>query len=418
MPHIPLYVLSGLTEAPWWTRLRALSRSLARPEETGVSRPARVRLRYGQLVTELVLSGHGSLAHAAAHQLLFSGTLLRGGGPDLPAGLRQAAELDLEQLQAAVKRDWQREVQQLPGGPVPPLVQLAAAESPDVEEWAGLLLDRPPAELLARLLQRYARYGQGLTARHHALRWKDRELQGIARPAAADWAGLSGLDRQLELLQQEAEAFLLGLPAQDTLLYGPRGSGKSTAVRGLLHRYAARGLRMVEVPQSELPLLPELLLLLEDSPLRWVLFIDDLGFESDDTSFQPLKTLLDGTLGGRPGNTLVIATSNRRHLLKQRFSDRPDPLDDDVHAWDTQQQQLALADRFGRVITFPDNDQRRYLELVAALAATAGLEASGLDEKAIRFAQWGNGYSGRTARQFVDTLLRQAAAPEHHQARS
>jgi predicted AAA+ superfamily ATPase len=387
--------------SPVWTALQRLDGALAAADRSGP-----VLVGYQQLVTELIRAGHPSLAHAAAASLLFGETLLPAQGTQLPAGLKRSAELDLARLLAVLRRDWQAEVQ-LSGEPVPPLQELAPAPGGPVDVWASQLQAGPETGMLERLLQHYGEHGRGLLARHDAFRWSSGSLQGIAQPAAAAWDGLSGLERQLGQLQQEAEAFLQGLPAQDTLLYGPRGSGKSTAVRGLLPRYSARGLRMIEVPLSELPGLPELLPLLRDSPRRFVLFIDDLGFESGDGSYQLLKTLLDGTLSGRPANVLVIATSNRRHLLKQRFSDRPDPLDDDVHAWDTQQQELALADRFGRVITFPATDQRRYLELVGVLAGEAGLDAEGLREPAISFAEWGNGYSGRTARQFIDTFLRQ-----------
>jgi len=121
-------------------------------------------------------------------------------------------------------------------------------------------------------------------------------------------------------------------------------------------------------------------------------------------------------LSGRPANVALYATSNRRHLLKERFRDRPDPLDDDVHRWDSQHEKLALADRFGLTITFPDAGQRRYLEVVRGLCRRHGLGASVLDgssleEAAIRFAEWGNGYSGRTAAQFVASLSARATNP-------
>jgi predicted AAA+ superfamily ATPase len=405
MQLTPLYVFPGLAKSAWWRSLTALSRELAAAEPD----EQKIRLHYRRLAARLIGAGHASLAHALATGLLYGKTLLPQHMRQLPAGLRQAAELDLAQLQAALHRDWQGDSEQAGSIRLPPLSQLAEEEAGELPDWVTRIAELAPAELLDALQLRYAQHGQGLLARWRAFQWTDGTLRAIERPATADWSGLAGLERQLGLLQQEAEAFLQGLPAQDTLLYGPRGSGKSTAVRGLLTRYAASGLRMIEVPVAELQQLPLLLPQLQCSPHRFVLFVDDLGFEGDDDSYQPLKTLLDGTLVGRPANTLIIATSNRRHLLKQRFSDRPDPLDDDVHAWDTQQQQLALSDRFGRVITFPYADQRRYLELVNALAADAGLSDLQLAERAISFAEWGNGYSGRTARQFIDTCIRKAA---------
>jgi predicted AAA+ superfamily ATPase len=205
-------------------------------------------------------------------------------------------------------------------------------------------------------------------------------------------------------LRVNTEAFLAERGSHHTLLYGPRGSGKSTALRSLGGRYAAAGLRLIEVLPESLGELPQILGELRGRPHRYLLFVDDLSFEAGSGAYGPLKSLLEGSLGGRPENALVYATSNRRHLVGERFSERPGPLNDDVHAWDTQHERLALADRFGLVITFPDTTQRRYLEIVRSLAERDGLTDADLDAKAVRFAEWGNGYSGRTAQQFLEAL--------------
>lgn len=406
------YLFPQLETTPWWSALTELDEAL-RQSQGSPDVHCRLRRNYRKLVSELIGAGHASLAAAISDQLLFAKTLLPAGGEAaaLPAGVRAAAELDLQQFQLISRRDWHAAAEGALGGELPPLEQLAPLGSQH-SALVGLLTAGDAAGLLTNLLQHYRRHGQGNLARYRAFRWSGGLLDGVARPASADWAELEGLERQLGQLEREVNAFLADRPAQNTLLYGPRGSGKSTAVRGLLQRYAESGLRLIEVPAAELGSLPELLPQLSGSPLHFVLFVDDLGFEVDDGSFQPLKTLLEGTLAAPPGNTLLIATSNRRHLLKQRFSDRPDPLNDDVHAWDTQQQQLALPDRFGRVITFPATDQRRYLELVAVLASRAGLDLPDLHERALAHAEWGNGYSGRTARQFIDTCLQERPAGE------
>ena len=161
---------------------------------------------------------------------------------------------------------------------------------------------------------------------------------------------------------------------------------------------------MVELAAVELASLPDLVLELRTSPHRFIVFVDDLSFESGDTSYQPLKSILEGSLAAQPENVLIYATSNRRHLIKEQFSDRPDPLNDDVHRWDTQHEKLALSDRFGLTITFPNPSQKRYLEIVMGLATQEKLESDDLRQRAIRFADWGNGYSGRTAQQFIDSV--------------
>ncbi len=150
--------------------------------------------------------------------------------------------------------------------------------------------------------------------------------------------------------------------------------------------------------------LPVLLERLRHRPQAFVLYVDDLSFDGDDPAYRPLKSLLEGGLASRPTNVAVYATTNRRHLLPERFSSRPSPEDEDVSRWDTQHERLALADRFGLVITFPDATQRRYLELVRGLSQLHGVAEEVEQEAALRFAEWGNGYSGRTARQFVDSL--------------
>ncbi len=254
----------------------------------------------------------------------------------------------------------------------------------------------------------YRQHGSGHLARYGAFRWTGQRLEGIAYPARSELSRLVGLERPLEQLIQNTEAFLACKPAQHTLLYGPRGSGKSTAVKSLLSRYEERGLRLIELPAPYLSNLPKVIDLLRGRPHRYVLFVDDLSFGKDDVGYAPLKTLLEGSLTERPENILVYATSNRRHLVSESFSDRPDPLNDpsynDVHAWDTQHERLALADRFGLTLTFPNATQSRYLEIVRGLAARAGMEVDDLDAKAVRYAEWGNGYSGRTAQQFIERL--------------
>ena len=314
------------------------------------------------------------------------------------------ARHDFTALLPLLRRDWLGEVAEIVGAAVPPLEHLSRSTDSKVQAFAELLSSADVDAVMEALLGAYRQNGAGDLARFPAFRWSGGALYGVSQPAWAEAERLVGLERQLERLDANTEAFLAGRGAQHTLLYGPRGSGKSTALRSLGGRYAEAGLRFLEVVPESLTELPTILETLRGRPHFYLLFVDDLSFEAGSRAYGPLKSLLEGSLGGRPENALVYATSNRRHLVTERFSERPDPLNDDVHAWDTQHERLALADRFGLVLTFPDATQRRYLEIVRGLAERDGLKDDDLDAKAVRFAEWGNGYSGRTAQQFLEAF--------------
>ncbi len=410
----PLYLRHGFEAAPWWLAYARLSALLS--ERDG--RLDEVLDAHAELLGALVAAGAADLASALAAGLA-------GGEPpfDVVSAVRGGAARgalrllahDLEHLAGACRRDLAAEIETL-GAAVPSATELAPPlPAGPMAAAVGSLREALEASEGEELLRRYARhletYGSGASALHGALRWSGEELQGVGSPLSARLEDLHGLEAQLTRLSANTEALLAGSPAHDALLYGPRGSGKSTAVRALLTRYQDRGLRLVELPLERLDDLPAVLEAVAGSPQRFVVFIDDLSFSDVDQRYGPLKRVLDGGLAQRPANAVVYATSNRRHLVKERLRDRPDPLDDDVHGWDTHNELLALSDRFGLVLTFPGAGQKRYLELVRALASQAGMEPGArLDEEAVRFAEWGNGYSGRTARQFVDSL-RHAGAP-------
>lgn len=390
----------GLEARGWWQALLELEAALEGRDAK------KVRRSYAWLVAELVAAGYPSPAAAAVDSLLEGESALASVTDDpLPGGLREAALLDLEMISRLVGEEWHTSAEAAVKCELPRLDALGKPR-PELEDWERLLERDEPGALLGALLNRYRTCGTGMIARFTAFRWVDGELEGIARPAADSFEELVGLERQTTRLCQNVERFLRGRPALHTLLYGPRGSGKSSAVRSLLGRYAGEGLRLIEVSPAYLPQLARLAEAIRERPHRYVAFVDDLSFEAGEGGHRPLRTLLEGSLSRPPSNLLIVATSNRRHLVRERLSDRPLPEDDDVHSWDTFQESLALADRFGLVITFPTAQQRSYLEIVRQLVAQRGLnvEAEALERDAISFAERGNGYSGRTARQFVDTL--------------
>ncbi|GAB4373194.1 MAG: ATP-binding protein [Deltaproteobacteria bacterium] len=277
--------------------------------------------------------------------------------------------------------------------------------------WNGLI-DR-----LERLLDRAERLLEGaggpvapdpeLFSRHQAFRWERNGRAGrllpVAHPHRVDLDDLIGIDEAKGILLRNTEQFVAGHPANNVLLWGERGSGKSSCVKGLLPRFAERGLRLVEVAREDLGSLSSIVAPLRGLPYRFLLFVDDLSFgEGED--FRALKSLLDGGVEERPENVRVYATSNRRHLLPEPMSDNTGEAE--IHPEEAVAEKLGLADRFGISIGFPRFDQRAYLDAVEHYARRMGLSLSRerLHEEANRFAMERGHRSGRTARQFIDDL--------------
>jgi predicted AAA+ superfamily ATPase len=267
------------------------------------------------------------------------------------------------------------------------------------------------ADLLA---DHFARHGAGPLGRHRAFRWDGEGLRAVPNPDPVRLTGLISYEREREPLVENTRRFLAGLPAHHALLYGQPGTGKSSTVKALLNEFAGAGLRLVEVAKEDLGSLPRVLGVLRGRGPRFVLFVDDLSFEEHEVEYKALKALLEGSVEEPPENVRVYATSNRRNLIREGFSDREDG--DDVHAGDTMQEKQSLSARFGLRVTFPAPNQERYLQIVEGLAKERGLEApeERLREEALLWDRWHAGRSGRTARQFVDEF--EAGLPSRRQA--
>ena len=273
---------------------------------------------------------------------------------------------------------------------------------------------------LAALTDYYAAHGAGLFARYRAFRWVREggvgHLRGIANPDPITLDELVGYDPERTLLLRNTEHFVAGQPANNVLIYGDRGTGKSSTVKALLNAGAESALRLIEVAKSQLIDFPEILATLRGRPERFILFVDDLSFDEHETEYKALKAILEGGIEARPTNVVLYATSNRRHLVQESFADRPSfagaltASAEEIHPWDTTQEKLSLADRFGITIRFFEPDQDRYLRIVEALAARAGvtMPAEELQRQALQWARWHNGRSGRRARQLVDFLVGEA----------
>ena len=265
-----------------------------------------------------------------------------------------------------------------------------------------------------------------LFRRYHAFRWDVRHARGrlvpIAEPDRVSFDDLVGVERPLARLVSNTEQFLAGLPSNHVLLFGERGTGKSSAVKGLLTRYGASGLRVVEVHKEDLLHLPDVLEALHGQDWCFLIFCDDLSFDAGESGYRALKAALEGSLVATPANVRIVATSNRRHLLPESVADnREARLDEhgDLHMGETVDEKLALSDRFGLLLGFYAFDQRTYLEIVDHYAKRAGVEAGRepLHEEALRFALARASRSGRTARQFVDDFAGREALARRRERR-
>lgn len=261
------------------------------------------------------------------------------------------------------------------------------------------------------LLAEYARSnGCGMFGKYRAFRWVPEKLNArahllsISHPDPVKLDDLISYERQKGQVVANTRRFVEGYPANNVLLYGDRGTGKSSVVKALLHEFAGEGLRLIEVSREGFNDLPEIMALLSTRPQRFIIFIDDLSFEEYETEYKSLKAVMEGGLQAQPENVLIYATSNRKHLIKETFNDRAQlGAQGDLHPDDAQEEKISLADRFGLVVTFLRPDQNTYLEIVRGLAEKEGitLEQEELESMALKWEMLNNGRSGRTARQFI-----------------
>lgn len=247
-----------------------------------------------------------------------------------------------------------------------------------------------------------------------AARWQREGRSGFLQPLKVSLdlrlSDLIGVDRQCEQLARNTQQFIQGLPANHALLWGARGTGKSSLVRALLAEHAAAGLRLIEIERDHLADLPRVVEQLGKSPQRFVLFCDDLSFEAGEGDYRMLKTVLDGSLERAPDNVLLYATSNRRHLLPEKESDNENwqRVDGELHPNEAVEDKIALSDRFGLWLSFYPFTQDHFLAVVRhwveAHAAQAGLSwqwSDELEKAAIRWALGRGNRNGRCAYQFA-----------------
>lgn len=235
-------------------------------------------------------------------------------------------------------------------------------------------------------------------------RQKGGYLAGIPNPDPIRLENLIGYEEQRTEVVRNTQQFVKGYPANNMLLYGDRGTGKSSTIKALIHKFGVNGLRLIQVSKDSLADLPDILEVIRERPYRFIIFIDDLSFEEYETEYKYLKAVLEGNLEAKPDNVVIYATSNRRHLVKEFLSDVEKT--GEIRAQDTVQEKLSLSDRFGITVIFPTPDQETYLKIVEGLAEQKKLniEKDKLRKLALQWEIWHNERSGRTAKQFIDDL--------------
>ena len=249
------------------------------------------------------------------------------------------------------------------------------------------------------------RYGYGKFAQNRMFILRKGEITPVKHPDPQRLSDLYGDEMERQTVINNTLALLKGKPAQNVLLYGDAGTGKSSTVKAVVNEFADKGLRLIEITKEQLRDIPDIIESISSNPLKFIIFIDDLSFVAGEDCFGALKATLEGSVSARTGNTAIYATSNRRHLVKESFSDRNG--DDDVHRNDTLQETLSLSARFGLRVNFSRPDKKAYVTIATELARSKGITLSD-DELALKAEQFaissGNGRSARTAKQFVAGL--------------
>lgn len=259
-----------------------------------------------------------------------------------------------------------------------------------------------PEALLDNLIEHYKTLGCGMTAKYYAFKY-DGGLCGIPAVDMPDFDELIGIDFQKQTLIDNTKAFVEGKRANNVLLFGDRGTGKSSSVKALLKMFAKDGLRLIELPKQNIKDIPRLAKKLSEKPHKYILFLDDLSFEAEEPEYKSLKIAMEGQLQAQNDNMLVYATSNRRHLVKETLSDRQG---DDMHRNDQMQETLSLSERFGISLVFSAPNQKEFLNIVAHMLEKHGVEITAdIEKKAVVWQMNYGGRNGRCAKQFVASYI-------------
>lgn len=310
--------------------------------------------------------------------------------------LKMAAEKELEVLKKIADVDLAEYMKEYISFDMPPWENLIISLKNNTE----YILDYKTVD---EIIEYYNKNGCGLFNRYRAFRWHNGKLIGVENPDPVEFDDLVGYEEEHRIVIDNTDRFMRGLPASNILLYGDRGTGKSSTVKAVLNMYYKKGLRLIEVNRQDMVDLNNIINVISSRGLKFILFLDDLSFEENETEYKILKSTLEGGIGKLPDNVIIYATSNRRHMIREYLDDN---VQNELHSMDTKEEKLSLADRFGITITFVSPNQEEYLKIVESLAQKYGisLDMDTLKSESIRWCTWHNGMSPRSAKQFIDYI--------------
>lgn len=266
----------------------------------------------------------------------------------------------------------------------------------------GITASGSAKELLDKLIMHYRNLGSGVLARYNAFKF-DGEIHGIRRIDGISFDDLIGLEYQKQVLIDNTSALVNGRRANNVLLFGDRGTGKSSSVKALLTMFAEKGLRLIEIPKSSISEIPQLMETLRHRPHKYILFLDDLTFETHETEYRALKIAMEGQLQAQNENVLIYATSNRRHLIRENWADREGG---EVHVNDQMQETLSLSERFGISVVFSSPNQKEYLHIVGEMLKKHDIEMNAdIEKQAVVWQMNYGSKNARCAKQFVASYI-------------
>lgn len=337
---------------------------------------------------------------------------------DPEGSLREVAMSDLENLTDIISHPWGGEICLFGARPLKilenytPVVKKRPHDAGTIaaiqQLGASLAVASTSNSMYQQLIAFYQRYGVGEFLLYGAFRWcqEEKKVVPIEQTEPVLLADIIGCEEQKNELSRNTEAFLSGSHANNVLLYGDSGTGKTSSIKAILNEYCAQGLKMIEVTRQQYETLPDMIHRLRGRKYFFILLLDDLSFEDFETEYKQLKGVIEGGLEMKPQNMLIYATSNRRHLIRESWKDRA-LSEEDVHHSDTLEEKLSLVNRFGITLRYYHPTKDEYLDIISDLSRRycPELSVEEAHQEALKWESHHAGFTGRNARQFWDAFM-------------